>query len=43
MLFTGSQRQDGSYPVSVRITKDRESKFIITGLSAAKEQWNEAS
>jgi len=41
ILFAGSERKDGSYPISIRITKDRKSKLIRTGLSATKTQWNE--
>lgn len=41
ILFAGSERKDGSYPISIRITKDRKSKLIRTGLSATKAQWNE--
>ena len=41
ILFAGSERKDGSYPISTRITKDRKSKLIRTGLSATKAQWNE--
>lgn len=41
ILFAGSERKDGSYPISIRITKDRKSKLIRTGLSATKIQWNE--
>ena len=40
ILFAGSERKDGSYPISIRITKDRKSKLIRTGLSATKIQWN---
>lgn len=42
ILFAGSERKDGSYPVSVRITKDRKSKLIRTGLVSTKEQWSES-
>jgi len=41
VLFSGSKRIDGSYPVSIRITKERISKFIRTGLDATPEEWNE--
>jgi hypothetical protein len=41
VLFSGSKRLDGSYPVSLRITKDRKSKFIRTGLDATEEEWDE--
>lgn len=42
VLFAGSQRVDGSFPVSIRITKDRKCMLIKTGLSATKNQWNES-
>lgn len=42
VLFSGSRRKDGSYPVSMRITKNRRSKFIRSGLVATPEQWNTA-
>ncbi|MDR1459536.1 MAG: site-specific integrase [Bacteroidales bacterium] len=41
VLFSGSERIDGSYPISLRITKDRKSKFIRTGLDAMPKEWNE--
>ncbi|KAA6317191.1 Tyrosine recombinase XerD [termite gut metagenome] len=41
LLFSGSKRQDGSFPVSLRVTKDRKAKFIRTGLDAMPEEWNE--
>lgn len=41
LLFSGSKRQNGTFPVSVRITKDRKSKLIRTGLEAGIEQWDE--
>lgn len=41
ILFSGSKRKNGSYPVSIRITKDRKCKMIRTGLVSFKEQWNE--
>jgi len=41
VLFSGSKRIDGSYPISIRITKERKSKFIRTGLDAMPEEWNE--
>ncbi|KAA6323651.1 Tyrosine recombinase XerD [termite gut metagenome] len=41
LLFSGNKRQDGSFPVSLRVTKDRKVKFIRTGLDAMPEEWNE--
>ena len=43
ILFAGNERKDGSFPVSIRITKERKSKLIRTGLVPTKEQWNESS
>ena len=39
-LFSGNVRKDGSFPVSIRITKDRKSKLISTNLSATEKEWN---
>ncbi len=41
LLFKGNKRQDGSYPVSLRIIKDRKTKFIRTGLKAFPSEWDE--
>ena len=38
ILFAGNERKDGSFPVSIRITKERKSKLIRTGLVSTKEQ-----
>ncbi|ARK10371.1 site-specific integrase [Fibrella sp. ES10-3-2-2] len=38
---TAKTLADGSHPFWVRITKDRKSKFIATGLSLHAEYWNE--
>lgn len=42
LLFSGNKRQDDTYPVSIRITKDRKAKFISTNFNATQKQWNEA-
>ena len=39
-LFSGNVRKDGSFPVSIRITKDRKSKLISTNLSATEREWD---
>lgn len=39
-LFSGNVRKDGTFPVSIRITKDRKSKLISTDLSACEKEWN---
>ncbi|GHV49061.1 tyrosine recombinase [Bacteroidia bacterium] len=41
VLFSGSERIDGSYPISLRITKDRKYKLIRTGLDATPKEWSE--
>lgn len=41
VLFAGNRRLDNSYPVSIRITKNRKSKYIKTSLSAKQIQWDE--
>lgn len=43
LLFVGNKRADGSFPVSLRITKDRKAKFIRTGLEATSDQWSKES
>jgi integrase len=37
---TSKQRPDGTIPVWLRITENRQSKFINTGVSVRPEQWN---
>lgn len=32
---------NGSHPIAIRIIKDRKAKFVFTGKSAKKEQWDE--
>ena len=39
-LFSGNVRKDVSFPVSIRITKDRKSKLISTNLSATEKEWD---
>ena len=36
VLFSGSKRADNSYPVSLRITKDRKVKFISKDIYISK-------
>lgn len=38
---TAKTLQDGSHPFWLRITKDRKSRFIATGLSLAPKYWND--
>ncbi|MFR9539172.1 MAG: site-specific integrase [Rikenellaceae bacterium] len=41
LLHAANKRKDGTYPVSLRITKDRKCKYISTQYYATPEQWNE--
>jgi len=41
VLFSGNLRQDSRYPLSIRVTKDRKSKYIRTGIIAFQNQWDE--
>ncbi|QJW90748.1 site-specific integrase [Spirosoma taeanense] len=38
---TAKTLSDGSHPFWVRITKDRKTKFVATGLSLAPKYWND--
>ncbi len=42
-LFSGNVRKNGTYPVSIRITKDRKSKLISTNLAATEKEWDSDS
>jgi len=34
------KNRDGKYPVAIRITKDRKSSYLFTGIILEKNQWN---
>lgn len=40
IILRKKQNKDGTYPLAVRITKDRKSSYIYTGKSVKLEQWD---
>ncbi|MBJ6111777.1 site-specific integrase [Hymenobacter sp. BT523] len=42
VYYTSNTLADGSHPFFLRITKDRERKYIATGLSLHPKYWNKA-
>ena len=43
LLHSANKRKNGSYPVSLRITKNMKHKYISLGLYGKKEEWDEKS
>ena len=43
LLHSANKRKDGSYPVSLRITKNMKHKYVSLGLYGKKEEWDEKS
>ena len=43
VLRKNKQRQDGTIPIAIRITKDRKSRFLFTGQYVLEKHWNPAS
>lgn len=43
LLRTNKTLANGNHPIVIRIIKDRKAKFIFTGKSATKAQWDEKS
>ena len=41
VLFTSKTLKNGEHPLMIRLTKDRKSKYISTGLSCTKDLWDE--
>ena len=41
LLHSANKRKNGSYPVSLRITKNMKHKYISLGLYGKKEEWDE--
>lgn len=41
ILFDHREKSDGTYPVQIRITGDRLSNYIGTGVSVPKHQWDD--
>lgn len=41
LLKLNKQKPNGEYPLYIRITKDRRSKFISLGIYIQKKYWNE--
>lgn len=40
ILWEHQENKDGTYPIRLRITKNRKVKYIATGLSGKPEQWD---
>lgn len=36
-------KSDGKYPVSIRVTYDRKTKYVYTGISVTEQQWDSQS
>lgn len=43
LLHSANKRKNGSYPVSLRITKNMKHKYISLGLYGKKEEWDVCS
>ncbi len=43
VILRKKQGQDGTYPLAVRITKDRKTTYLYLGQSVLEEQWDEAA
>ena len=43
VLFTSKTLADGSHPIMIRIREDGKRRYISTGCSCKKSQWNEAT
>ena len=41
ILYKSTILKNGSYPIVLRITKNRKRKFISLNLSATSDQWND--
>lgn len=41
LLHSANKRKNGSYPVSLRITKNMKHKYISLGLYGKKEEWED--
>ncbi len=41
VLRRNYQKKDGSYPITLRITKDRKTKFLFTGEYIMEKDWDE--
>lgn len=41
LLLPANERKDGTFPISIRITKDRRCKYISTAYYAKPEEWDE--
>jgi integrase/recombinase XerD len=39
-LYTKKKRSDGQIPIYIRITKDRKSTYVTTGLYVSENDWN---
>lgn len=42
VLRKNYQKKDGSFPIALRLTKDRKSKFLFTGEYILEKDWDEA-
>lgn len=43
ILYKSKPNKDGTFPIVLRITKDRARRYIFTSYTVTEEQWNEES
>lgn len=43
ILWTHQAKADGTFPIRLRLTKDRKVKYLTVGISTTPKQWDEAS
>ena len=41
LLRKNYQKKDGTFPIALRLTKDRKSKFLFTGEYILEKDWDE--
>ena len=40
VFWKHDQKKDGSFPISIRITKDRKTRYIFTGRYVYEKDWD---
>ena len=43
ILWRHDQKKDGRYPIAIRITKDRKTKYKFTGKAVYEKEWDEVN
>lgn len=41
VLFTSKKLKNGEHPIMIRLTRDRKSRYVSTGISCSKDLWDE--